>query len=114
MAQVFLIIAVVIAFGFVLDVIPLCVLFAPLFLPTIRQAGFDPVWFGVLFVQLMGVATLTPPVAYNIYVTLAVDREATAKDVILGVIPYYAAAFAILVLMVFFPQIALWLPNRMM
>ena len=110
---VFGIIAVFIIMGCVLDVMGLMVLFIPLFFPTIIGLGFDPIWFGTMSVLLTQVAMITPPIATSIYVAQALDPEATAMDVTRGIVPFYACTVVLLVLLVFFPQIATWLPSMM-
>ena len=89
------------------------VLFTPLFYPTILELGFSPIWYGTLTVMLVDIAGITPPVAGNIYVTQSLDPEATTIQVVRGVLPFYAASLLLVVLLVFLPQIATWLPNAM-
>ena len=112
-ALMFTVIAAIIVLGCVLDVMGLLVLFIPLFLPVIIEIGFDPVWYGTLSVMLVEIALITPPVAGNIYFAQAVDPESTVISVTRGVVPFYAAALVLVALLVFFPQIALWLPSMM-
>jgi len=89
------------------------VLFLPLFFPLVTEAGWDPIWFGVFIVILMEISLVTPPMAGNIYITDLIDPEASIMDIIKGVIPFYVAAVALLVLMIAFPTIATFLPGTM-
>ncbi len=110
---IFVIIALFIALGCVLDVIGLLVLFVPLFYPTIVTLGYSPIWYGTMAVVLTEVAMITPPIAVNLYIAQALESDATVMDVSRGVLPFYAAAVVLLVLLVFFPQLATWLPSTM-
>ena len=110
---IFMIILVVIIFGCFLDVFGLIVLTVPLFFPCIVALGFDPVWYGVMTVLLCGIALVTPPMAACLYIAQSVDGEATVGEVMRGVIPFYLGSIALLALIVFFPQIAMWLPSMM-
>ncbi|MFC1916915.1 TRAP transporter large permease [Chloroflexota bacterium] len=113
-ASMFLIAFVFIILGCFLDTFAIMVLFIPLFYPTVMGLGFDPVWYGVLSVVLVEIALITPPIAGNIYVTQTLEPEAPTIAVIKGVLPFYAADILLVVLLVFFPQIAMWLPSMMM
>lgn len=113
-AIIFIICFLFIFFGCVMETIILLLLFVPLFFPAVIKLGFDPVWFGTVSVMAIELALVTPPMAILIYVTQAVDGEATTSDVIQGVIPFYLSGVILIILLIFFPQIALWLPNTMM
>jgi C4-dicarboxylate transporter DctM subunit len=110
---VFIIIAIKIALGCVLDVFGLMVLTVPMFFPVLMKLGFDPVWYGVMTTVLVELALVTPPIAAHLYITQSIDSEATSMDVARGVVPFYVAELVMIVLMVFFPQIVLWLPSKM-
>ena len=106
-------VVVFIVFGCFLDVFALIVLFVPLFYPTVMALGFDSVWFGTMSVMLVNIALITPPIAGNIYIAQALEPGTPVGDVIKGVLPFYAASILLVVLLVFFPIIAMWLPNMM-
>jgi len=107
------IVAVFGVLGCVLDTFGLMVLFIPLFLPSVVALGYDPVWFGTLSVVLIELGTITPPIAVNIYITQSIDNDCKTGDAVRGVFPFYLAVLVLILLLVFFPQIAMWLPNRM-
>ena len=109
----FTISVVFIVLGCFLDVFALMVLFMPLFFPIVMEIGFDPIWYGTVTVLLIEVATVTPPIALHLYIAQSLDPEATIMHVIRGVLPFYASSIILLVLLVFFPQIALFLPSTM-
>ena len=112
-AAIWIIIIIFLIAGCIMDVFAVQVLFIPLFFPAAVAMGYDIVWFGTLSVVLTGMALLTPPIAGNIYITQMTDPNSTSADVIKGVIPFYSAAIVLIALLVFFPQIAMWLPNMM-
>lgn len=109
----FAIIAAMILLGCVLEGMTLLVLMTPLFLPAVLGLGFDPIWYGTVTVMLIEFACITPPIAPNVWIAQAVDPTTSVAEVTKGVVPFYVAAALLLVLLVFFPQIALWLPSTM-
>ncbi|MGM0858350.1 MAG: TRAP transporter large permease [Pseudomonadota bacterium] len=89
------------------------VIVAPMFLPFALESGFDPVWFGVLITLNMELGCITPPLGINLFVVKSIAPKAPMKEIMLGSLPFFfILAFASL-LLVLFPQIALWLPNSM-
>ncbi|MFC1916576.1 TRAP transporter large permease [Chloroflexota bacterium] len=99
--------------GCFLDAWAIMVLFIPLFYPTAIGLGFDSVWYGVLTVLMIEVAMITPPIAGHIYIAQTLEPGTPTMSVIKGVLPFYTADIILLVLLIFFPQIAMWLPNMM-
>jgi TRAP-type C4-dicarboxylate transport system permease large subunit len=77
-------------------------------------AGFDLVWFGIVFTILMEMAVLTPPVGLNLYVIQGVSRgSVSVADVIVGSMPFIVAQVLLIVVIIMFPQAALWLPGAL-
>ena len=109
----FSIIFLLIILGMFLDPIAMLIMIVPLFLPSIQAAGFSPVWLGTMTVMLCEIACITPPIAANIYLAQLVDGKSSVADVVKGVLPFYVASLLLVVLLVFSPQIALWLPSTM-
>ncbi|MEW6667604.1 MAG: TRAP transporter large permease [Thermodesulfobacteriota bacterium] len=99
--------------GMFLDMIAAMFITLPIILPGILALGFDPVWFGVIMIQLCGVALLTPPYGLNLFTIKTVLPEVPMMDIIRGVIPFIVAAIVSLLIFATFPQIALFLPNLM-
>jgi tripartite ATP-independent transporter DctM subunit len=87
----------------------------PLLFPVVKALGYDPIWFGVIITMLVEIAMISPPDGTVLYVLQGMRRQpGPITDVFMGVLPFMAVyMFAILVLMVF-PDIALWLPNLLM
>jgi len=98
--------------GFVMDQAAIIVLTVPVVLPVVTAIGYDPIWFGVIMVVTAEVGMVTPPVGLNGYV-VARYTGMPVGEVFRGVIPHVIAHVAVIVLMVAFPEIILWAPNRM-
>ena len=112
-AILYMVILIFIIAGFFLENFGMVLMLVPLFFPVITQAGYDPVYFGVIMVMMMEVGLLTPPAAPNIYVAQYVDGEASVMQVINGTLPFYITVLGLTVLLVHFPMIAMWLPGTM-
>ncbi|HPC03953.1 MAG TPA: TRAP transporter large permease subunit [Syntrophales bacterium] len=98
--------------GMFLDDTAILFLTVPLYLPIVKQLGFDPLWFGTLFVINMQMAFLTPPYGLNLfYMKGVVPRGITMTDLYWSVWPFVLIQAVGLALVMIFPQIALWLPN---
>ena len=97
--------------GFFLDWISIVLIFVPIFTPLARTAGFDPVWFCVLFLILIQTSYLTPPMAPAIFYLRAVAPPSiTISHMYRGVVPFIVLQVATLVIMAF-PQLVTWLPQ---
>jgi len=84
----------------------------PLYLPIIINFGFDPIWFGVLYVMNMESAYLTPPYGFNLFYMKAIaPKEVTLVDIYWSVVPFVGLQVLGLIIVIIFPEIALWLPN---
>jgi C4-dicarboxylate transporter, DctM subunit len=104
---------VYVVLGTIMEELTMVLLTLPVFFPVITALGFDPVWFGVLIVLVVQVGLISPPVGMNMFV-----MNALLKDVALAQIFRGSAIFCVplvigLVLVMLFPQLALWLPGFM-
>ena len=107
-----LILASFLILGCVLDDTAILFITAPIYVPIIVSLGFDKVWFGILFIISGQAAFLTPPFGYNLfYMKAIVPPEITLEDIYRSVIPFVILQVIGLILVVVFPQIALFLPN---
>jgi len=98
--------------GCFLDPTGIVMLCTPIFVPIIRDLGFNVVWFGVLFVVNMEMSFLTPPFGFNLFYIKSVAPEGTTmEDIYRSVGPFIALQALGLALVMIFPQIILWLPN---
>ena len=99
----------------VLDPAGIMMITVPVFLPIIKAHGFDPLWFGILFVINMEIGYMTPPFGFNLfYLKGIVPPEITMGDIYRSVIPYTLVESTGLALVMIFPQIAVWLPNQLL
>lgn len=95
--------------GFFLDGISIIVMSLPITLPVVVAAGFDPIWYGIFLVIMIELGQMTPPVGFNLFVIQGFSGVPIHK-VALYAIPFFLLMCFAVLLMVIFPQIALWLP----
>ena len=101
--------------GFFLDWISIVLIFVPIFTPLATMAGFDGVWFCVLFLIMIQTSYLTPPMAPAIFYLRAVaPPEITIAHMYRGVVPFIALQVLTLILTMMFPQLVTWLPEQML
>ena len=99
----------------VLDPAGIMMITVPVFLPIVKALGFDPLWFGILFVINMEIGYMTPPFGFNLfYLKGIVPPDITMGDIYRSVIPYTLVESVGLALVMIFPQIAIWLPNKLL
>jgi TRAP-type C4-dicarboxylate transport system permease large subunit len=87
---------------------------APVLLPIILQAGFDPYWFAVILTINMEIGLITPPVGLNLYVISAIAPDITLGQILRGSLPYVLLMMLAIIILCIFPAIATWLPDAMM
>ena len=98
--------------GMFLDDTAMLVIVAPLYVPLVGLLGFDLIWYGVLYTITCQIAYMTPPFGYNLFLMKAMaPPEISLWDIYRSIIPFVAVMILGLVLVMAFPQIALWLPN---
>jgi tripartite ATP-independent transporter DctM subunit len=98
--------------GCFLDPNGIIMITAPIFFPLINSLGFDPVWFGVLFVVNMEMGFLTPPFGFNLFYMQAIaPKGVVMTDIYKSIIPFVMIQAAGLVLCMIFPEIIMWLPK---
>jgi tripartite ATP-independent transporter DctM subunit len=101
--------------GFFLDWISIVLIFVPIFTPLATQAGFDGVWFCILFLIMIQTSYLTPPMAPAIFYLRAVaPPEITIRDMYRGVVPFIALQVATLFVTMAWPGLVTWLPSVML
>ena len=98
--------------GMFLDDTAMLVIVAPLYVPLVGSLGFDLVWYGVLYTITCQMAYMTPPFGYNLFLMRAMaPPEVSLGDIYRSVTPFVAIMALTLVLVMIYPQIALWLPQ---
>jgi TRAP-type C4-dicarboxylate transport system permease large subunit len=75
--------------------------------------GFDPIWFGVITVIMLEMGLITPPVGMNVFVITGMARDVPMYTIFKGVWPFVLAMAICIVILIIFPQIALFLPKHM-
>jgi len=108
-----IIIVVMVFLGCFIEGISLMVLTVPILYPLIIKMGFDGVWFGILLAILLNIGMCTPPVGMSVYVVAGVAKDVPLMTIFRGVTPFWLAMVFGAILLVAFPQIALWLPSFM-
>lgn len=98
--------------GCVIDGITIMMLTIPIFMPIIIDLGFDPLWFGILFVVNMEIALITPPMGINFFLVRN-NFNIGSIELLKGVSPFLIVLVLFLAIMVAFPQLSLWLPGMM-
>jgi tripartite ATP-independent transporter DctM subunit len=111
MQTMLMIIAFYIILGCFMETLSMLLTTAPLITPIVVQLGFDPVWFGILLMVLLESALITPPIGINLYVVQGIRKRGSLNDVMVGILPFVLTMFAMIALLVIFPDLALWLPS---
>jgi C4-dicarboxylate transporter, DctM subunit len=112
-AVIVVIILVYLVGGCFMDSLAMIMLTIPIFFPIVQKLGFDPIWFGVVIVLVTEMGVITPPVGVNVYVVYGVARDVPLETIFKGVYPMLVALLFCNLLLILFPQIALWLPSLM-
>jgi C4-dicarboxylate transporter DctM subunit len=102
------VIALYIVLGFFVETLSLMVITVPIVAPILVNLGYDPVWFGILLILLIEMALITPPVGLNLYVVQGVRRTGSIVDVMIGAIPFVFMIAIMIVLLIIYPEIALY------
>ena len=97
--------------GFFMDSMALIVVTIPIFFPLVLKLGFDPIWFGVIVVLVGEMGVITPPVGVNVFVISGIAPEIPLQKIFKGIIPFLGALIVLTILLVLFPDIAIFLPN---
>ena len=107
------ILATYVILGTFLEGIAMLVLTLPIIFPVISSLGYSPIWFGVMVVIVLEMGLLSPPVGVNVFVVKGVAPDVPLNTIFRGIWPFWFAMLLCLVILVVFPQIALFLPEAM-
>jgi tripartite ATP-independent transporter DctM subunit len=99
--------------GMFLEGFAILVLTVPIVFPIISALGYDPVWFGIFMVIVLEMGLISPPVGINVFVVKGVAEDVPMRRIFAGILPFWAAMVACVLLLIAFPQIALVLPSSM-
>jgi len=106
------ILAFYVPLGCIIESVGMILLTMPIVFPIIQSLGFDPVWFGVLICVLSELSLITPPIGVNMYIVQGVTNV-PLREVALGILPFALVLVIGVVILLFFPEIALFLPGVM-
>jgi len=99
--------------GCLLDPMAIMVISLPILFPIVTQLGFDPVWFGIVVTINVEMGMITPPVGLNLFILKGSVPNITMKDIVGGAAPFLFLLVIGLMIIMFFPSLATWLPGRM-
>ncbi len=100
--------------GFFLPPVAVILMAAPILLPIILSAGFDPIWFAVILTINMEIGLISPPVGLNLYVINGIAPDIKLKTILLGSLPYVGCMMLAIIVLSIFPSIVTWLPDYVM
>jgi C4-dicarboxylate transporter DctM subunit len=99
--------------GAVFDTVAAMVITLPFVLPLVIELGYDPVWWGIVLVMAIEVGMITPPIGMNVFVLFGVAKNIPLKTIFSGIMPFFYADVLRILLIIFFPSLALWLPEAL-
>jgi TRAP-type C4-dicarboxylate transport system permease large subunit len=112
-AMIWLLVLFYVILGCFLEAVSMMVTTVGIVVPIVVAAGFDPLWFGIFLTVLMEISMITPPVGLNLYVVHNLRPSgASISDVFLGIVPFLFTFLVFIALMIYLPDIALWLPSH--
>jgi len=108
-----LIMVMYLVLGCLMDAMAMIILTVPIIFPVITGLGFDPIWFGIIIVMTVELGLIHPPVGMNVFVIKSVVKDVSFTTIFKGVIPFVVTDLIRLLILIAFPVIALYLPQRM-
>ncbi|WP_099865570.1 TRAP transporter large permease [Pararhizobium haloflavum] len=108
-----IILGIVFLLGSPLEWIPIVLIIVPIFLPTMIEMGYDPLWFSILIAVTLQTSWLTPPMALSAYFLKGVVPQWKMSDIYVGMTQFVVLQLFVVLLLVFFPDIVLWLPRAL-
>ena len=100
--------------GMLLDTVGIIMITVPIFVPIIIKLGFDPVWFGILFIMMMEIGFLTPPFGYNLFYLRGVAPPSVSMtDIYFSVVPFVVLMLLAIAICMMVPAIILVVPNAL-
>jgi tripartite ATP-independent transporter DctM subunit len=99
--------------GCLMEGMAIMVLTLPVVFPLVLQMGFDPIWFGVMVTLFIEMGLITPPVGVNVFVISGIAKDIPMYTIFRGIVPFFFAMVICMIILIIFPQIALFLPQTM-
>ena len=100
-----------VALGTVVEGLAMIFLTVPIFVPVIESLGFNLIWFGIVLVMMTEISLITPPIGLNVFVMKSMMPDVPLNVIFRGIGPFFCADIIRLMVVIFFPAVALWLPN---
>ena len=111
---VIIMVVILMILGMFMDAIAMLLITIPIFVPMVLAMGYHPVWFGIIMIVACEMGMITPPVGIHLFVIQGIaPKGTTLADVALGAAPYVGIIWLLFLLMIAFPDIAMWLPSLM-
>jgi C4-dicarboxylate transporter, DctM subunit len=108
-----LILLMYLVLGCLMDAMAMVILTVPIVFPVVTALGFDPIWFGIVIVMTVELGLIHPPVGMNVFVIKSVIKDVNMSTIFVGVLPFVITDLIRLVILILFPLLATWLPQRM-
>jgi tripartite ATP-independent transporter DctM subunit len=108
-----IILAVYILLGTFLEGFSMLVLTLPIVFPIIKALGYDPIWFGVIMVIVLEMGLIDPPVGINVFIVKGLVPDVPMSEIFAGIVPFWLAMMACIAILIVFPEIAMFIPDRM-
>jgi len=108
-----LILLMYLVLGCLMDAMAMVILTVPIVFPVVTALGFDPIWFGIVIVMTVELGLIHPPVGMNVFVIKSVIKDVNMSTIFVGVLPFVVTDLIRLAILVLFPLLATWLPQRM-
>lgn len=108
---IFVLVLIYLVLGAFFDEVAAVVVTLPLVLPIILSLGYDPVWWGILNVALIGVGMLTPPIGINVMLLNSMRSDIPLSSIYRGIVAFFLADCVRILILTLFPQVTLWLPS---
>jgi C4-dicarboxylate transporter DctM subunit len=105
------ILMIYILLGTIIEGLAMIFLTVPIFVPLVDALGFDLIWFGIVMVMVVEISLITPPIGLNVFVIKSIMPDVPLSAMFKGIAPFFAADIVRLLMVVFIPSLALWLPN---
>ena len=108
-----MILAVYILLGTFLEGFSMLVLTLPIVFPIIKALGYDPIWFGVIMVIVLEMGLIDPPVGINVFIVKGLVPDVPMSEIFAGIVPFWFAMMVCIAILIMFPEIATFIPDRM-
>ncbi len=111
--KVFIVMATIFLLGFILDFIEITYVVVPVVAPVLLAMGIDPIWLGILIAINLQTSFLTPPFGFAIfYLKSVIPKEINTLEIYKGVIPFILIQVITIIIIVLYPELTTWLPNK--